>query len=123
MNYLDTYQKMINNTYIENKGMFELEINTLSRELSESTTINDVLIKMTDIEIYKRALKTNFRISGVKSSDGTKVYKLATGHLGKNRSGKRVWLSCYIGNRDHDHVTELRNFRNKAVEKLKEINL
>ena len=108
INILRDYMEMIEDKYIDNKGIFTIEINKLQEELKQPTSAMDGLRIIDNLHSYKRVLdmKINFQnITNKRYPD--KVYIHARGSLvlGTNR---RLWISHYTGK------------ENKVTNKMKE---
>jgi hypothetical protein len=108
INILRDYMEMIEDKYIDNKGIFTIEINKLQEELKQPMSAMDGLRIIDNLHSYKRVLdmKINFQnVTNKRYPD--KVYIHARGSLvlGTNR---RLWISHYTGK------------ENKVTNKMKE---
>ena len=97
INILRDYMDMIEDKYIDNKGIFTIEINKLQEELKQPISAMDGLRIIDNLHSYKRVLdmKINFQnVTNKRYPD--KVYIHARGSivLGPNR---RLWISHYTG--------------------------
>lgn len=97
INILRDYMEMIEDKYIDNKGIFTIEINKLQEELKQPISAMDGLRIVDNLHSYKRVLdmKINFQnVTNKRYPD--KVYIHARGSivLGPNR---RLWISHYTG--------------------------
>jgi hypothetical protein len=91
------YKDMIEDRYINNKGIFTLEINKLQEELKQSTSVEDTLRKIDNLNSYKRVLdmKINFQnIKDKKYPDNLYIHARGSLTLGPS---KRLWISHYTG--------------------------
>lgn len=97
MNILRDYNDMINDKYIDNKGIFTVEINKLQKELKEPTYTENTLRIMDNLLSYKRVLGMTINFQNVKNKKyPDSVYIHARGSLTLG-SGKRLWISHYTG--------------------------
>ena len=108
INILRDYNAMIEDKYIDNKGIFTIEINKLQEELKQPMSAMDGLRIIDNLHSYKRVLdmKINFQnVTNKRYPD--KVYIHARGSLvlGTNR---RLWISHYTGK------------ENKVTDKMRE---
>ena len=94
------YKDMIEDRYIDNKGIFTLEINKLQEELKQSTSVEDTLRKMDNLHLYKRVLdmKVNFQsIKDKKYPDNLYIHARGSLFLGPS---KRLFISHYMGKKN-----------------------
>jgi len=91
------YKDMIEDKYIDNKGIFTIEINKLQKELEEPTSTENTLRIMDNLLSYKKVLNMTINFSNVKNKRyPDSVYIHARGALNLG-SSKRLWISHYTG--------------------------
>lgn len=91
------YKDMIEDKYIDNKGIFTIEINKLQKELKQPMSTEATLRVMDNLQSYKRVLdmKINFQ-NVINKRYPDSVYIHARGSLTLGPS-KRLWISHYTG--------------------------
>jgi len=96
INILRDYMEMIEDKYIDNKGIFTLEINKLQEELKEPTSTENTLRIMDNLYSYKRVLEMTIGFQDVTNKRyPDKVYVQARGAIRFGES--RLWISHYTG--------------------------
>jgi len=97
INILRDYKDMIEDKYIDNKGIFTIEINKLQKELKKPMSTEDTLRIMDNLLSYKRVLdmKINFQnVTNKRYPDSVYIHARGSLTLG---SSKRLWISHYTG--------------------------
>ena len=116
------YKDMIENKYIENKGIFTVEINKLQDELKQSLKPIDVLEKMDVLSCYKKVIEMKVCFLEVKCSKyPDNIYINARAAINRGKYS-RVWINYYIGKKE-DVTDSLRKaaeieLAKKAIKKL-----
>jgi hypothetical protein len=129
MNYKRDYNLMINDQYIQDKGVYQLEINTLQNKLKKEESVTNALNIMTEISIYKRALTTGINYQNVKDVvNPDNVYIHARSSVSIPYSNVRFWVSHYVGKKDEMKRNSWKQqaniaVMNKVIDKLKTLQL
>jgi hypothetical protein len=97
MNISRDYKDMIEDKYINNKGIFTIEINKLQKELKEPTSTENTLRIMDNLLSYKRVLDMKINFQSIKDKKYPEnLYIHARGSLVLGLS-KRLFISHYMG--------------------------
>jgi hypothetical protein len=96
MNISRDYKDMIEDKYINNKGIFTLEINKLQNELKEPIDVENTLCIMDNLGCYKKVLGMTIGFQNIKNKKNPdKVYVQARGAITVGKG--RFWISHYTG--------------------------
>lgn len=122
LNIIGDYRAMLEDTYIENKGIFTVEINKLQKKLKESTSIHQMLDCMDTLQAYKKVIEMSICFLEIKSpKNPDNVYVNARGSITKGKYD-RIWINYYIGKKEDITESLKRNaeieLAKKAIEKL-----